>query len=172
MEGVARDAAEKVRARLAEAVKDAADAPPDVVRRVIEVLARDTAIEVAGPVLEHSAVLSDDFLVDIVRAPSNSGAVTAVSKRRGVSARVSDAVASSGDDAAIAALLANESAQIREATLDRLVDLAPARPGWHAPTVARPTLSAGHVGKLARFVANALVEELRKRADQIGRAHV
>lgn len=165
METLALDAAEKVRRRLADAVKDAAAAPPEVVRRVIEVLARDTAHEVAGPVLEHSPLLSDEFLIGIVESPRSAGAVSAVSRRRGVSSRVSDAVASSGDDHAIAALLANESAQIREATLDRLIDMAPDKPGWHAPLVARPKLSAGHVGKLARFVAMALVEELRKRTD-------
>lgn len=165
METLAIDAAERVRRRLAEAVKDASQASPEVVRRVIEVLARDTAIEVAGPVLEHSPLLSDDFLVGVVSAPRNTGAVTAISRRHGVSSRVSDAISSSGDDHAIAALLANESAQIREATLDRLIDLAPEKPSWHAPLVARPKLSAGHVGKLARFVAMALVEELRKRTD-------
>jgi len=165
MESLAIDAAEKVRRRLAEAIKNADGVPPDVVRRVIEVLARDTAHEVAVPVLEHSPMLSDDFLVGIVEAPANTGAVTAVSRRRGVSSRVSDAIASSGDDSAITALLANESAQIREATLDRLIDMAPEKPGWHAPLVARPKLSAGHVGKLARFVAMALVEELRSRTD-------
>ncbi|GHD56665.1 hypothetical protein GCM10017083_36980 [Thalassobaculum fulvum] len=165
LEALALDTAEKVRQRLAEAVKDAESAPPEVVRRVIEVLARDTAHEVAGPVLEHSPLLSDDFLIGIVGSPANTGAVTSISRRRGVSSRVSDAVASSGDDAAIAALLANESAQIREATLDRLIDMAPEKPSWHAPLVARPKLSAGHVGKLARFVAIALVEELRQRTD-------
>ena len=165
METLALDAAEKVRSRLSNAVKDAASAPPEVIRRVIEVLARDTALEVAGPVLQHSPLLSDEFLIGIIKAPRNTGAVTAVSRRDGVSSRVSDAVAASGDDAAIAALLANDSAQIREATLDSLIDLAPSRPTWHAPLVARPKLSAGHVGKLARFVAMALVEELRKRTD-------
>ena len=165
MESLAVDAAEKVRRRLAEAIKDADNAPPEVIRRVIEVLARDTAHEVAGPVLEHSPLLSDDFLIGAVEAPANAGAVTSISRRRGVSSRVSDAVAASGDDGAIAALLANESAQIREATLDRLIDMAPEKPGWHAPLVARPKLSAGHVGKLARFVAMALVEELRSRTD-------
>lgn len=165
METLALDAAEKVRSRLSNAVKDAASAPPEVIRRMIEVLARDTALEVAGPVLQHSPLLSDEFLIGVIKAPRNSGAVTAVSRRDGVSTRVSDAVAASGDDAAIAALLANDSAQIREATLDSLIDLAPSRPTWHAPLVARPKLSAGHVGKLARFVAMALVEELRKRTD-------
>jgi len=165
METLALDTAEKVRARLAEAVKDADTAPPEVVRRVIEVLARDTALEVAGPVLEHSPLLSDDFLIGIIAGPRNAGAVTAISRRRGVSGRLSDAVAGSGDDAAIAALLANDSAQIREETLDSLIDQAPARTAWHAPLVARPKLSAGHVGKLARFVASALVEELCRRTD-------
>ncbi len=165
LEALALDTAAKVRARLAESIKDVDSAPPEVISGVIEVLARDTAIEVAGPVLEHSSLLSDDVLVDIIQAPGNAGSVSAISRRRGVSSTVTDAIASSGDDAAIAVLLGNESAQIREETLDRLIEDAPAKPDWHAPLVARPKLAGRQIGRLSEFVASALVEQLSKRSD-------
>jgi uncharacterized protein (DUF2336 family) len=165
LEALALDAAVKVRARLAESIKDVDSAPPEVVTGVIEVLARDAAIEVAGPVLEHSSLLSDDFLVEIISAPSHSGSVSAISRRQGVSSKVTDAIATSGDDAAIAVLLGNESAQIREETLDRLIEGAPSKPSWHAPLVARPKLAGRQIGKLSEFVAHALVEQLSKRSD-------
>lgn len=165
LEALALDAAVKVRARLAESIKDVDTAPAEVISGVIEVLARDAAIEVAGPVLEHSSLLSDEVLVDIIGAPSNAGSVSAISRRQGVSTRVTDAIASSGDDAAIAVLLGNESAQIREETLDRLIEQAPTKPDWHAPLVARPKLAGRQIGRLSDFVASALIEQLSQRSD-------
>ena len=61
--------------------------------------------------------------------------------------------------------MSNKSAQIREATLDRLVDAAADVDAWHAPLVARPTLSAGAVSSLSRFVAESLLEKLKARKD-------
>lgn len=165
LEALALDAAVKVRARLAESIKDVDSAPPEVISGVIEVLARDAAIEVAGPILEHSSLLSDDVLVEIISAPANTDSVSAISRRQGVSTKVTDAIAISGDDAAIAVLLGNESAQIREETLDRLIEDAPSKPSWHAPLVARPKLAGRQVGKLSAFVASALVEQLSMRSD-------
>ncbi|MFX4219538.1 MAG: DUF2336 domain-containing protein [Thalassobaculum sp.] len=165
LEALALDAAVKVRARLADSIKDVDSAPPEVISGVVEVLARDAAIEVAGPVLEHSSLLSDEVLVDIIGAPANTASVSAISRRQGVSTRVTDAIATSGDDAAIAVLLGNESAQIREETLDRLIEQAPPKPDWHAPLVARPKLAGRQIGRLSDFVASALIEQLSRRSD-------
>jgi len=60
LETLAKDQIGKVRSILSEALKDIADAPPDV----IKTLAMDTEIEVSGPVLEFSPVLSDDDLLE------------------------------------------------------------------------------------------------------------
>ena len=54
-------------------------------------------------------------------------------------------------------LLANPSAQVREETLDLIVQRAPGRPRWHAPLVERPTLPARLAAKIAAFVADALL---------------
>lgn len=165
LETLARDTTEQVRARLSEALGDVESAPPEVVSRVIEVLARDTVIEVAGPILERSPLLSDALLVELVQAPRAAGSRTRISSRRMVSEAVSDAIVGTKDDEAIGALLSNDAAQIREETLDSLIEMAPSRSSWQAPLVRRPKLAARQVDRLSEFVATALVTELSNRTD-------
>ncbi len=158
---LARDQIPKVRQILAEALKDVADAPPEVIRR----LARDAEIAVAAPVLQYSPVLSDDDLLSIIAASPIPGALSAISRRSRVSYPVTDAIAATDDVDAIAVLLGNPSAQIREETLDRLADRAADIDAWHQPLVMRPALPAKTAQKLARFVASNLLQQLAERRD-------
>ncbi len=161
LELLVRDQMTVVRQVVAEALKDVAQAPPEVIRR----LARDVELVVAAPVLEHSPVLGDDDLLDIINSGPIQGAVSAISRRRQVSAPVCDAIAETDDVDAIANLLANPSAQIREETLDSIIERAPDYEPWHAPLVRRPRLSARAAARLARFVAESLLEVLQERED-------
>jgi uncharacterized protein (DUF2336 family) len=156
-----RDQAVRVRQVIAEALKDVVDAPPDVIRR----LAHDEEIAVAAPVLECSPLLSDDELLELIGDGPIPGALTAIARRRSVGAEVADAIAGAGNVEAVTALLANPSAQIREETLDRLVDGAPGIAAWHKPLVDRPLLSPGIARKLAAFVADHLLQRLSARRD-------
>jgi uncharacterized protein (DUF2336 family) len=161
LEILARDQATRVRQILAEALKDVANAPPNVIKR----LAKDVELVVAGPVLQNSPVLSEEDLVAIVRGDHAEGALTAISRRRGLDQGVCDALVDVGDVDAITSLLGNHSAQIREETLDLLVDQAPEVETWHAPLVRRPRLSSKATQRLARFVAHSLLEVLQDRQD-------
>ena len=66
---------------------------------------------------------------------------------------------------AIASLLANGSAQIRETTLDALIARASEHVEWHEPLVRRPHLSARAARALASIVAEHLVHMLSARPD-------
>ena len=121
LEMLAHDQITKVRVILSEALKDIADAPPDV----IKTLAMDTEIEVSGPVLEFSPTLSDDDLLQIIEHGPAAGGLNAISRREDVSETVSDDIIGIEDFNAIADLLSNDSAQIREDTLDDLIERAP-----------------------------------------------
>ena len=158
---LAQDQIVRVREILAETLKDLAIAPPEVVRR----LAADASLTVSIPMLQHSPVLTDDDLVGIVASTPADERLQAIARRSTVSPRVADAVAATGSEVAVAALLGNTSAQIREETLDRLIEQAPARPSWHSPLVKRPKLPARAMVRLATFVARSLVEELKRRSD-------
>ena len=161
LEQLVRDQAVKVRRIVSETLKSMPDAPPEIV----QFLARDMELSVAGPLLQYSPLLTDEDLLDLVRQMPIPGAVKAIAQRKGVSAAVSDEIGASEDVDAITALLSNSSAQIREETLDLLIERAPAHKAWHRPLVERPRLSDGAVKKLARFVAQNLLQSLRARSD-------
>ena len=161
LETLARDEAVKIRRVLAESLKGAKGVPVSVV----EQLARDRDEAVCVPVLGHSPLLSDEFLVEIIESGPVRAALHAISGRRALGADVTDAVVATDDTDVITTLLSNKSAQIREETLDKLIDNASDRDEWHAPLVARPSLSARAGAALTRFVTDALLETLKARKD-------
>ncbi|MGE0254862.1 MAG: DUF2336 domain-containing protein [Alphaproteobacteria bacterium] len=161
LEVLARDQVTMVRSILAEALKDVPNAPIGIV----EQLARDRELVVCGPLLEYSPVLSDELLLDIIRTGPARGALSAISRRDGVAEVVADAIVDSGDGSAVAELLGNHSAQIREETLDRIIDAAPDMTAWHAPLVQRPSLPPAAARRIASFVARSLLDELQQRSD-------
>lgn len=93
-------------------------APGNVVVR----LANDT-IEVAGPLLEFSNVLSDDDLIDIVTNRSEAHRV-AIAGRAAVPERVGDAIVEHGGSSSVIRLVRNPNAELGHAALERLVERA------------------------------------------------
>ena len=158
---LARDQISVVRQILSETLKDVTSVPLDVIKR----LAMDSEIAVAGPVLEFSPVLTDEDLIEIVNSGPARGGVNAVSLRKGVSEVLADAIVATDDISAIADLLGNDTAQIREQTLDDLIDRADNVELWHAPLVNRPSLPSGAASRIARFVADDLLDQLTERDD-------
>jgi uncharacterized protein (DUF2336 family) len=161
---LAADRTTRVRAIIAEAVKDLADATPEVARR----LARDVEIEVAGPILESSPLLEDDELIEIIRSKPIQGALAAIARRRRLGARLSDCLVAAAINApdgvvAVTTLLRNHDAEIDPETMDQIMQMAPARVEWHEPLVTRPTLPVGTLRRLAGYISHALFDALRRR---------
>jgi uncharacterized protein (DUF2336 family) len=158
---LARDELPRVRRILSDELSHAANVPATV----IEHLARDRETEIAAKVLEFSPLLSDEVLAEIIASRPVQGALPAISRRHGLSGDICDAIVEIDDEKAITALLSNDSAQIREETLDRLIDRAADVPEWHAPLVRRPALSPQNIVQLTQFVADSLLDELVARSD-------
>lgn len=161
VEALARDQATAVRRVVAEALKEQAAAPPHIIQQ----LARDIELSVSGPILRHSPLLTDDDLLDIIHGQPADGPLVAIAERAGLSGAVSAAVARTENEAAVAALLGNASAQIREETLDRIIELAPRFEPWHAPLVRRPALPPRAAARIAGFVNAQLAKVLESRTD-------
>ena len=159
LERLARDEDAAVRAMLAEEIKHHRCVPKRVARR----LANDGEDSVALPIIEFSPVLDDKDLIELAAAARASSVLTAVAKRKKLSANVSDAVAARLDIPAISALLANADASIRVKTLDRIISQAADVAEWHAPLVVRAELSQGAIRRLAAFVGSALIDALARR---------
>ncbi|HET8995685.1 MAG TPA: DUF2336 domain-containing protein [Acetobacteraceae bacterium] len=155
------DEAVRVRAAIADAVKEMPDAP----RSVILQLAQDASVMVSEPVIRLSPLLGTEDLLALLSGAPPPAMLLAVSRRQGIEAAVSDAIAASADSAAIQALLSNPSAHIREATLDALIARAVGHADWHEPLVRRPALSARSARALSEIVATHLLEVLAARSD-------
>ena len=161
LETLAQDQLPRVRAIVSQELKHSRLAPVHVVQR----LARDVEAVVSAPILEYSPLLSDSDLREIIAAGCASNALEAIARRVGLSEDVSDAVVATLDVPAVAALLSNESAQIREETLDRIIDNAAEVESWHQPIVVRPELSLRAVRRISSFVASSLIAILAERHD-------
>ena len=161
LETLANDQLTRVRQIVAEEIKRADNVP----QNIVDSLARDVELIVAAPILEYSPLLSDDDLMEIIQSSTTSGAISAISKRAAVSPDVSDAIFAARDIPAVEQLLANKNAQIREETLDQIVDQAADKKSWHKPLVDRPLLSQQAMRHIAGFVSLSLLDILAETHD-------
>lgn len=159
LEVLAHDQVTRVREVLSQELKNRPDAP----REVVLALAHDLAATVAVPILEYSPLLGDADLVEIIANGQLQERLSAIAKRPSVSGDVADAIVATLDVPAVAALLANPSAQIREDTLDAIVDNAAGIEAWHQPLVVRTELSVRAIRRISGFVASAMIGQLAGR---------
>jgi Uncharacterised protein conserved in bacteria (DUF2336) len=96
---------------------------------------------VCEPVILFSPMLTQEDLVALIASGPPSSTILAVASRPRIGPAVSDAIVEVADPEAIRALLCNQTAQIREATLDALVAQSEHHTGWQEPLVRRPQLS-------------------------------
>lgn len=161
LDSLSTDHLPRVRQIVAEEIKSSDNVPKTIALR----LARDLEHIVRAPILEYSPLLSDDDLLQILSSGIVDGAMTPIARRAHVSEEVSDAIAATLDVSAVAALLTNRNAQIREETLDAIIGQAEDIHQWHKPIVMRPELPLRAVRRIAGFVASSLLNILLERED-------
>jgi uncharacterized protein (DUF2336 family) len=143
-----------VREAMANVFAHSPDAPPAIVRA----LATDQA-SVALPILQHSPLLIDADLVDIV-ATGSSEIQCAVARRRALPTPVCAAIAEVGSAEACLVLIDNPDAALAQMSLDRIVErfghIAAIREqllqSHDLPAATRLALVAKLSGALANFV--------------------
>lgn len=134
-------------------------------KELVLTLARDVETLVAVPICELSPLLDDDDLIALISSPGTPSALAAIARRDGLGADVSDSLVGTGDIEAIGALLENATAQIREATIERIVELAAPVEAWHEALCARQELTGPLALKIAGFVAERYISQLAERED-------
>ena len=146
-----KDAEVRVREALSSQLKSCDDLPHDVALA----LASDVDT-VALPMLKFSDVLGDEDLMEIV-GTSNSAKQTAIAQRQGVSNKVAEALIDTGNETAVARLIANETARLTEKTLDRVVEDYADSDAVSDSMSRRPNLPA----RVCERVVNAIAERLQ-----------
>ena len=158
LENLAKDQVTKIRQMVADVIKDNTDVP----NYIIKDLAKDPDLKISMTILQESPLLTDEDLLDIISQDPESKKIPAIAKRKNVSTVISDSIVASKNIAAVSALLENDTAQIREETLDMIIDQAPSIQQWHRPLVRRPKLPDRVVSRIINFVSEGLLDEMSK----------
>lgn len=151
---LARDVEEKVRAALSRGLRHTSQLPRDVARK----LADDVEF-VALPLLADCMVLTDDDLIDIVRAGSCLKQ-EAIASRTNLPEAVSDVIIVQAQEPAVVVLMGNTAANIADASFGKAVDRFAANTRVKEAMVLRGRLPAAVAERLVTMVSKALQTHL------------
>jgi uncharacterized protein (DUF2336 family) len=151
-----------VRVELAERMAPVADAPLKLVRG----LATDAAIDVARPILEGSAALTDEDLVSVARRHGQEH-LKAISRRASVSEVVSEIIVERADDDTLGVLLGNDGAALSRQAHETVVDRAEANPALHEAVVNRRSLPVDLLNDMYFVVEAKLRAEILQRNSEV-----
>ena len=154
-----KDVEVRVREALAAHLKNSPDLPHDVA----VALAKDVD-SVSLPMLKFSEVLTDEDLVEIVREQGGTKQV-AIAQRPSVSSRVADALINTGNEKAVARLVANEGAKLTEQALGRVMDEYQESEAVSDSLARRPNMPASISAQLVEALSERLQDFLMQKHD-------
>jgi uncharacterized protein (DUF2336 family) len=153
-----RDTEVRVRAALAQNIKESREIPRDIVM----VLARDVE-QVSLPVLQFCEVLTETDLVELIEASEQVSRYLAISKRRSVPHLVSRALLRTENEQVTETLIHNNGAEIAEEELTLIIDRNQNNEGMMQALSARPRLPVSVVEKLVSVVSESLADTLKEK---------
>jgi uncharacterized protein (DUF2336 family) len=148
----------KVRASLANSLKESTLIPRDIVLS----MANDIN-EVSLPILEFSQVLNDSDLLDIIHSTQENAQYMAISRRSKVSEEISDSLVNKGDDDVVESLLNNKGALISENGFTNIINIHKENPTLMEAVTARPHLPISTVEKLVNVVSSSIADSLKQK---------
>ena len=154
-----RDTEVLVREALSAHLKSTPDLPHDVALA----LARDVDT-VALPMLKFSEVLRDEDLIEILRGQEPAKQM-AIARRPGVSEPVSDALIDTGNEKAVARLVANEGAKLTEQALGRVMTEYEQSEAVSDSLARRPNMPASISAQLVEALSERLREFMQQKHD-------
>ena len=154
---LSQDVALKVRQATCEQVLHCPFLPPNIART----LARDVE-SVAVPIIRCSRALTDADLIALIRG-RNTLTQVSVARRDTVSPAVTHELVDTSKKTVVKTVLANDAAEISEASLFEIVDAFGDVPSVQSLLVDRPALPATVTLRLTSLVSDALAERLIER---------
>lgn len=153
-----KDTVVRVRETLSERIRENPNIPRDIVFH----MANDVD-SVALPVLAVTEVLSDSDFVKIIEATRDLDKLVTISKREGVSERVSEALVETKYPDVITSLLQNDQAVIAERSLSKVVDEFRRDPSVIDAMAARASLPMTLVERLVNEASEAVANQLKDK---------
>ncbi|MDG1709253.1 MAG: DUF2336 domain-containing protein, partial [Emcibacteraceae bacterium] len=150
-----KDAEVRVREALSESLKNSDSIPHDVA----VTLANDVK-EVSMPMLEFSEVLTDSDLMEIIKS-QDSEAQQAIASRASVSSDLAETIVeNSADVEVVATLMKNDGADVKEDTMDKVLDKYGEDERVNVPMAKRAQLPLKVTERLVNLVSEQVRDHL------------
>jgi uncharacterized protein (DUF2336 family) len=154
----------RVRVTLAEHVKKSGQLPRDIAMS----MARDVE-EVSLPILQHSQVLDDHDLVELISHTQDVSRYLAISRRERVSHAVSDVLLAKENEEITSSLVANNGAEISGEGFAKIVEFYPHNERVMQALSDRPHVPAAIIEKMLDKVSTSLAARLKEKYKVAGR---
>ncbi len=148
-----------VRAMLAMNLSQTEKLPPELARQ----MANDAHIEVAGPILQYSDVLTDDDLTSIISSMVDSSKLQAIARRETVSETVSEMLVSTNLDQVVATLVQNEGARITDQTFAEIIQHHRENPDVMESIFQRSSVPVVVIEKVISNLSHTMRQSLEKK---------
>lgn len=148
-----------VRAMLAMNLSQTDKLPPELARQ----MATDAHIEVSGPMLQYSDVLTDDDLTSIISSMVDSSKLEAIARRDTVSETVSEMLVSTNIEQVVATLVQNEGARITEQTFSDIIRHHKENPDVVEAIFQRSTVPVAVIEKVVSSLSITMRKDLEKK---------
>ncbi len=153
-----RDTEVKVRATLAQNLKESSLIPRDIIMSMV-----NDVNEVSLPVLEYSQVLSDSDLLDVLHSSQETSKYLAVSRRNNVSEVISGTLVNKGNEEVVGSLLNNKSAFISDDVFSHIIDNYKENTSLMESMTNRARLPISAVEKLVNVVSSNISDSLKQK---------
>jgi len=126
---------------------------------IVQALAADDVIDVAGPVLKNSNRLNEAQLAELA-ATKGKRHLLAIAGRQDLSEQVTDALLTRGDQQVARSVASNTSARVSEKGYDALADIAASDAGFAESLVQRKDIPHRHFRTLVALAPEAVQRRL------------
>jgi uncharacterized protein (DUF2336 family) len=158
---LAHDVEVQVRQALAEQLKDSSLLPRDVAMT----LAKDLVASISDPMLEFSAVLSDEDLLDVLKHSQTLSSQMSIARRASVNEPVARALVATGQPEVTNTLISNQGAVISEDVVEDIARTFPENRELLQHTIQRYPLPLPLAERIVSHIAAHLREEIMASAD-------
>lgn len=155
---LAKDVEIRVRVTLSEQLKQNTSIPHDVA----VTLANDV-LEVAQPMIEHSKVLTEDDLVDIIQSTNEVAKLLCISRRETVSEQVSQELTDTQHEEVVVSLFANKGAKISYKTMEQAISHFNENGGFLKTLLNRGDLPISIAEKMIHEVSEEFATQLKEK---------
>lgn len=157
---LAKDTELQVRKALAMQLKDTSHIPRDI---LMELIADHESV--ALPVIEHSVLLSDADLLQVIESSQNVDRINAVARRKEISQRVSHALVETQYPEVVSTLLDNKGANIHQQDYFTIMDRYNQDQSMMHQMAERMALPMPVVEQLIYAVSEQIAEKLKTHYD-------